>query len=510
MAAYDSAQIQGPPSAQQWAPSPIDFSALARIPGDMQQSQLNAQEQEQYARTRAIQTALPNGIDEFKDPTKPGGFDYTGLVNRLVKVAGPQGAGMANDLMSAAYGSQLTGVKGDVAQSMFGGQQGQPQPANTQPAQQTAKSSTGTSGLPAPFAGGRRDGSTPDGSQDNAGAETVRTLATGIANGRDVSDVINRLGPRYGGPDAPLSSQQEQEARGLLGRLTSAPQAAPTPAAGQGAPATTQGPASAAAPSANGPGVVSPTPSTGTPSRYQQIQQQADTLRTDANKLAFLGMKDAADLKNKQADALDDRAKQDPQYIANVSGAQKETEGQVKMLGDIADAGVEAHGQIGQLQAVQQLGDKVGYGVIPKIQSFVGKYGIDTKGLTDIQAYERAIDYMAPQLRPIGSGRLMQQELTAFKASLGGLMTTPDGRRISLENLGLIANYKTEIGRVASDTSLAPADRIQKIYAMPPPHLATTPPPSTNQQTAKSNAPVEWERGPDGKPRMKAAAAPVK
>ena len=173
--------------------------------------------------------------------------------------------------------------------------------------------------------------------------------------------------------------------------------------------------------------------------------------------------------------------KTDPGNVG-FTGATREVTKQVDDLGKLADTGIEAKGKIGQLNAVQQLGEKVGYGAVPKLQSLLGRYGVDTTGLSDIQAYERAIDFMAPQLRPIGSGRLMQQELTAFKSSLGGLMTTPEGRRISVANLKLINDYSAKVGEIASDTSMTPAQRYNKIYSLDPPKL--------NLEAPKSVAPA--------------------
>ena len=195
----------------------------------------------------------------------------------------------------------------------------------------------------------------------------------------------------------------------------------------------------------------------------------------------------AADLEqSKQAATLakgfqDQLLKTDPGNVG-FTGATREITKQVDDLGKLADTGIEAKGKIGELNAVQQLGEKVGYGAVPKLQSFLGRYGVDTTGLSDIQAYERAIDFMAPQLRPIGSGRLMQQELTAFKSSLGGLMTTPEGRRISVANLKLINDYSAKVGEIASDTSMTPAQRYNKIYSLDPPKL--------NLEAPKSAAPA--------------------
>jgi hypothetical protein len=139
----------------------------------------------------------------------------------------------------------------------------------------------------------------------------------------------------------------------------------------------------------------------------------------------------------------------------------------------LAEAGLNAIGHKAMLDAVKTLGERVPYGIIPKIQSELGRFGIETKGLSDIQAYEAAIDYMAPQLRPPGSGRLMQQELTAFKGSLGGLMKTKEGREISVENLKLLSDYTENIGRIASDPNIPMNRKMQEIYKVPRPQLKT-------------------------------------
>lgn len=191
----------------------------------------------------------------------------------------------------------------------------------------------------------------------------------------------------------------------------------------------------------------------------------------------------------------------DAQRIADAEAMKVEAKDQAEAMKDFSAAGIEARGHKAQLSAIEKLGDKVGYGVVPKIQSFLGHYGVDTKGLTDIQAYERAIDYMAPQLRPIGSGRLLQNELSNFKSALGGLMTTPEGRRISLSNLKLITDYKEQIGRIASNSKLGVQERWNQIYSLEPPKLTTeipsqkaqgaAPPPPTAATQNQFRSPAE-------------------
>jgi hypothetical protein len=148
----------------------------------------------------------------------------------------------------------------------------------------------------------------------------------------------------------------------------------------------------------------------------------------------------------------------------------KEGEGQVETLKKLASDGTEAQGHIAQIEQIRRLGRSVGYGVIPKAQSLLGRFGIPTKGLDDIQAYESAINYMAPQLRPVGSGRLLTNELTSFKNALGGLLTTPQGREIMANNLELLAKYKLDVARIANGTGPA-ASRMDSILNFNPPHL---------------------------------------
>jgi hypothetical protein len=384
----------------------------------------------------------------------------------------------------------------------------------------------------------------PDIGDQNTGANTVQGIATEVFGGRDVSAMIPRYAAALGVKiDDPLSPQQIKTARAYMARTAqngssdvSGSAAAPLPgggASGAGAPPPGNAPETASASAGIRPSVqptISPA-STLVPGSSQNDPEMQEAQRQDAladryaraaqGGEALFGLdakgllEQAAAARKKAQDIRDARVKAgqatlesqlrsgeptdtikqynvyksqggnlpfdqwEPQHEGSVQAAKDDA----NTVADIAKDGVEAKGQIGQLNAIQQLGEKVGYGTAPKLQSFLGKYGINSAGLSDIQAYERAIDYMAPQLRPIGSGKLLNTELLAFKASLGGLMTTPQGREISVTNLGLIARYKTQIGEIAADSKLTPTERLSKIYQLPPPQLVTQAP--GQQQPAK-------------------------
>jgi hypothetical protein len=82
MAAYDNVTLPGPPSAQQWAPSPIDFSALARIPQDIEQGQ-----------QRGVAQNMRNLYRDGNYPkAADGSLDYNKMAGDALRAGGMQAA----------------------------------------------------------------------------------------------------------------------------------------------------------------------------------------------------------------------------------------------------------------------------------------------------------------------------------------------------------------------------------------------------------------------------------
>jgi hypothetical protein len=114
---------------------------------------------------------------------------------------------------------------------------------------------------------------------------------------------------------------------------------------------------------------------------------------------------------------------------------------------------------------------------------------------------------MAPQLRPPGSGPLKNTEIEGFRRALGGLLTTPEGRIVAVNNLKLMSQYKQGLGAIARDTDLAPSQRTQKMAALPFPKLQTSLPEESKGQTSQEDY-AKLPRGsrylaPDGQYRVK-------
>ena len=144
-----------------------------------------------------------------------------------------------------------------------------------------------------------------------------------------------------------------------------------------------------------------------------------------------------------------------------------------KYMGDLAKQGFAAQSRDAQLDAVDELGRRAGYGLGAKFTEFLGeKLGIPLKGYDDIRAYTAAINYLSPQLRPEGSGRLIEWELQGFKDSLGGLMTTPEGRRVAIQNLKLVNQYSVGLGKIANDPNMSNAQKRSQLDTVPVPKFA--------------------------------------
>jgi hypothetical protein len=185
MASYDNVQLPGAPSPGTYAPSPIDFSSLAQIPKQLQESQ-------EYAVKRGLQTMYQDG----NYPTYPdGSINYGKIAQDALKVGGPaaaqpyfnmmmqqQSARDFNEINQPDQGGQPQGQSGRPQQNFTplapnsatgpDGIRGRPQTLNTgggsifplKPGETNetimadsggADDGMGVSGQPAPFAGNR-------------------------------------------------------------------------------------------------------------------------------------------------------------------------------------------------------------------------------------------------------------------------------------------------------------------------------------------------------------------
>jgi hypothetical protein len=141
---------------------------------------------------------------------------------------------------------------------------------------------------------------------------------------------------------------------------------------------------------------------------------------------------------------------------------------------------------IGQLDQIQELGRTAPYGAFTKLKEFLGQYGVETQGLTELQTYQAAIDRIAPP------DKLAIPEIAAFRASLGGLLATPGGREIAINSLRQIAQYEKQAADIAGDEDLTTKARIRRISNLAFPKLQTSVPNAQSEQL-QPNSPTTKE-----------------
>jgi hypothetical protein len=102
-------------------------------------------------------------------------------------------------------------------------------------------------------------------------------------------------------------------------------------------------------------------------------------------------------------------------------------------------------------------------------KSKLGQYGIETEGLSDIEATEALISRLVPAQRPPGSGTMSDADLAEFKKSLPRLMQTPEGRMKIINNIKAINNYVLQEGEIASQVlsgEISPEDGRKAMQAL--------------------------------------------
>jgi hypothetical protein len=80
----------------------------------------------------------------------------------------------------------------------------------------------------------------------------------------------------------------------------------------------------------------------------------------------------------------------------------------------------------------------------------LGNMGIETQGLSEIQATEALINQLVPAQRAPGSGPMSDRDLALFKQSLPRLIQSAEGRAKILTNMKAINDYVVREGQIAN------------------------------------------------------------
>jgi len=105
-------------------------------------------------------------------------------------------------------------------------------------------------------------------------------------------------------------------------------------------------------------------------------------------------------------------------------------------------------------------------------KAFLGQYGVETEGLSEIQAAEAAINRLVPAQRPPGSGAMSDADLALFKRSLPSLINQPGGNQVIIDTIRSIAEYDVAASIIAGqalDGTITPEQARKALRDLPNP-----------------------------------------
>ena len=110
-------------------------------------------------------------------------------------------------------------------------------------------------------------------------------------------------------------------------------------------------------------------------------------------------------------------------------------------LNEVGSIGLDAGGTLARINRLETLLQNIDTGLGTSIKAFAGRFGIQTEGLSNIQAAEALINSLVPMQRPAGSGPMSDADLLLFQRSLPSLINSPQGNQLIINTMRGIAEY---------------------------------------------------------------------
>jgi hypothetical protein len=130
-----------------------------------------------------------------------------------------------------------------------------------------------------------------------------------------------------------------------------------------------------------------------------------------------------------------------------------------KSLADVSVAGNQAMRNLGRIDQLESLLANAPQGMGGAITLAAGDLGINTEGLSDVQAAQAIINSLVPEQRPPGSGTMSDADLALFKQSLPRIINQPGGNALIINTMRDIARYDAEGATIAQRFRAGEIDR---------------------------------------------------
>lgn len=135
--------------------------------------------------------------------------------------------------------------------------------------------------------------------------------------------------------------------------------------------------------------------------------------------------------------------------------------GDAQTLATVSDSGLAAQRNLGRIDQLESLlaQSPTGFGALAK--QAAGEWGINTEGLSEIQAANALINSLVPEQRQPGSGPMSDADLALFKQSLPRIINQPGGNQQIIQTMRAIAQYDAEGARIVQDLRAGRIDRAE-------------------------------------------------
>ncbi len=162
-------------------------------------------------------------------------------------------------------------------------------------------------------------------------------------------------------------------------------------------------------------------------------------------------------------------------------------ENNAKIFSGLSDAGIQGRSKLGQIDQLEGLLNSAGTGAMAVIKQRAGDLGINTEGLSDIQAASALLSKMIPEQRAPGSGPVSDADLAGFRNSLPRLINQPGGNTQIINTMRGLTQYQIEMGSIAdrvANREITPEQGRAQIANLPNPLANFKAPP---KEEAKPN-----------------------
>jgi hypothetical protein len=132
----------------------------------------------------------------------------------------------------------------------------------------------------------------------------------------------------------------------------------------------------------------------------------------------------------------------------------------------LSEGGMTGRSRLAQLNNLETIMREAPTGAGARVKLMLGDLGINTEGLSDLQATRSLLEKMVPEQRAAGSGPMSDADIAMYRRSLPDVINQPGGNELIFGTAKAIAQYDIQMGEIAdmvADREITPAEGRKRI-----------------------------------------------